>query len=142
MPRTVLVCFLLSAVSTLATAAGALEANRTDVPVVVDGQLDADEWAGATRIDDFMQFEPTVGAPALQKTEAYTLYDSRSAYYFATNLLNTQLDGRLFGASIRRQITEGFNVEYELSRLWLDPDPEKAAPLRSPSARSKAIPSS
>lgn len=86
-----------------------------------------------------MQFEPTVGAPALQKTEAYMLYDdthvyfgfrcfdsepsqivaqlnrrdsdllrddavivvldtfhdSRSAYYFATNLLSTQLDGRI-----------------------------------------------
>jgi len=134
-----LLCSLLAAVPTLAWAANELEAKRAEAPVVVDGQLEEDEWAGATRIDDFMQFEPTVGAPALQKTEAYMLYDdayvyfgfrcfdsepsqitaqlnrrdsdlltddavivvldtfhdSRSAYYFATNLLSTQLDGRV-----------------------------------------------
>ena len=32
---------------------------------------------------------------------------------------NFDSDFRLFRAVVRRQITEGFNVEYELSRLWL-----------------------
>ena len=40
---------------------------------------------------------------------------------------NFDSDFRLLGAAVRRQITEGFNVEYELSRLWLDPDPENAS---------------
>ena len=108
-------------------------------PVAVDGQLVEDEWEGATRVENFIQFEPTSGAPALQKTEVYVLYDdayvyfgfrcydsepsqitaqlnrrdsdllnddavlvvldtfhdTRSGYYFATNLLGTQLDGRV-----------------------------------------------
>lgn len=120
-------------------AANQAPAARAVNPVAVDGQLDEDEWEGATRVENFIQFEPTSGAPALQKTEVYVLYDdayvyfgfrcydsepsqitaqlnrrdsdllsddavlvvldtfhdTRSGYYFATNLLGTQLDGRV-----------------------------------------------
>ncbi len=114
-------------------------AARTSESVVVDGLLDPEEWAGAGRVDSFMQFEPQRGDPAFEPTEAYVLYDDvyvyfafrcfdsqpesitaqltqrdadlltddaiivvidtfhdrRSAYFFATNLLGTQFDGRI-----------------------------------------------
>ena len=50
-------------------------------PVVIDGQLDEDEWDGATRVENFIQFEPTSGAPALQKTEVFVLYDDAYVYF-------------------------------------------------------------
>ena len=48
---------------------------------------------------------------------------------------NFDSDFRLLGAAVRRQVTVGFNVEYELSRLWIDPDPENASHLYPRSSR-------
>jgi hypothetical protein len=122
-----------------ARASSELRAARAETPIQVDGELDEAEWAGAARIDRFMQFEPQSGEPAQEKTEVFVLYDDthvyfgfrchdsepssitaqlnrrdsdllrddavlvvldtfhdlRSAYFFATNLLGTQLDGRV-----------------------------------------------
>jgi len=137
-----LTLFALLVASTSASglwAASEAPATRTAAPIVVDGRLGEEEWAGATRVGEFTQFEPRRGLPAREKTEVYVLYDdayvyfgfrchdsqprnitaqlnqrdadlltddavlvvldtfhdSRSAYYFATNLLGTQLDGRI-----------------------------------------------
>ncbi len=62
-------------------AANQAPAARAVNPVAVDGQLDEDEWEGATRVENFIQFEPTGGAPALQKTEVYLLYDDAYVYF-------------------------------------------------------------
>ncbi len=116
-----------------------LQAARATEPVQIDGSIDEDEWAGAARVDGFMQFEPRSGEPAQERTEVYVLYDDtyvyfgfrcfdsqpsriaaqlnrrdsnlfeddsvfvvvdtfhdlRTAYFFGTNLLATQSDGRV-----------------------------------------------
>jgi hypothetical protein len=40
---------------------------------------------------------------------------------------NFDSDFRLLGAAVRRKPTDELSLEYELSRLWLDPDPENAS---------------
>ncbi|MGI8783055.1 MAG: hypothetical protein ACR2L2_05315 [Acidobacteriota bacterium] len=40
---------------------------------------------------------------------------------------NFDSDFRLLGAVLRRKISDDFSVEYELERLWLDPDPEPSS---------------
>ena len=56
-------------------------AVRTSETIVVDGLLDPEEWAGAARIDSFIQFEPQRGEPALEPTEAHILYDDVYMYF-------------------------------------------------------------
>ena len=117
--------------------AHALKAVRLAKAPVIDGAVKDDEWAGAARVDTFVQFEPRRGEPASRRTEALVAYDAthlyvafrclddepltarrtqrdgslfqddavavlidtvhdrRTAYYFTTNPLGTQEDGRL-----------------------------------------------
>ena len=114
-----------------------LRAVRTDKAPIIDGALGDQEWQGAARAGDFMQYEPRRGEPSAFKTEALVLYDSshvyfafrssdpepvtgqltqrdadlldddavyvlldthhdrQTAYYFMTNALGTQADGRI-----------------------------------------------
>lgn len=41
--------------------------------VILDGRIDADEWAGARRITEFVQTQPLTGAPSPYVTEAWVL---------------------------------------------------------------------
>ena len=119
------------------TGSFAMSAVKTTSPPTIDGVIDADEWRDATRVADFIQFEPNRGEPSELETEAAVLYDDthlyvafvahdpeplmaqmtqrdaelwnddsvqiyidtfhdgRSGYFFMTNVLGTQLDGRL-----------------------------------------------
>ena len=114
-----------------------MQAVRTSAPPDIDGTIGRDEWRGASRGEDFIQFQPNRGAPSPLRTivfvqydeenlyvafEAHdpepligertdrdaplwnddsvqifidTFHDGRSGYYFMTNVLGTQLDGRL-----------------------------------------------
>ena len=54
---------------------------RITEPVAVDGALNEPAWAQAHVIDDFVQQEPTVNAPATERTEVRVLADE-SAFYF------------------------------------------------------------
>jgi hypothetical protein len=114
-----------------------LAAVKAKVPPVIDGVIDPDEWRGAARADDFIQYQPHRGEPSPFSTEAVVLYDDthlyvafhahdaepltarltqrdadlfgddavvvvldssldrQSAYYFMTNPLGTQADGRI-----------------------------------------------
>ena len=47
---------------------------------IIDGVITADEWAGAARFENFVQFEPHKGKPAMQKTVGYFLYDDTHIY--------------------------------------------------------------
>jgi len=47
---------------------------------IIDGVIEADEWAGAARFENFVQFEPHKGKPAMQKTVGYFLYDDAHIY--------------------------------------------------------------
>ena len=52
----------------------------TSNPPIIDGQLDEASWQSATIINDFVQHEPTAGAPTDLKTNVYLLYDNNRLY--------------------------------------------------------------
>ena len=52
----------------------------TSNPPIIDGQLDEASWKSATIINDFVQHEPTAGAPTNLKTNVYLLYDKNRLY--------------------------------------------------------------
>ena len=53
---------------------------RTQTPPDVDGRLDDAVWRNAARITDFVQRQPTDGAPATEATDVYVAYDSSNIY--------------------------------------------------------------
>ena len=57
-----------------------IAAVRTERPPTIDGKIGADEWAGAARFENFVQFEPHKGKPATQRTVGYVLYDDTNIY--------------------------------------------------------------
>ena len=64
-----------------ALAAPTLTALRLDGEGVrVDGRLDEPAWTRAQPARDFVQLEPTPGAPATERTEAFVLYDRAALY--------------------------------------------------------------
>ena len=114
-----------------------MQAVRAPAPPDIDGAIGDGEWRGASRGEDFIQFQPDRGAPSPLQTivfvqydeenlyvafEAHdpatkmeemtdrdaplwnddsvqiyvdTFHDARSGYYFMTNVLGTQTDGRI-----------------------------------------------
>ena len=59
---------------------------------VVDGHLDEQVWLAAAVIDDFVQQEPSEGAPATERTVVRLLYDER-ALYIGVEAYDSQPDG-------------------------------------------------
>ncbi len=47
----------------------------------IDGAIEAEEWQGATRFENFLQYEPHKGQAATQATVAYFLYDDDQVYF-------------------------------------------------------------
>ena len=48
---------------------------RTDTPPRIDGRIDDALYATITPFSDFIQTEPTTGAPATEKTEVWLFFD-------------------------------------------------------------------
>ncbi|RPI08747.1 MAG: hypothetical protein EHM65_09960, partial [Acidobacteriales bacterium] len=65
----------------LASAASSVAAVRTERPPVIDGVLADQEWEGATRFNNFLQFEPWNGQPTRLRTTAYFLYNNTHVYF-------------------------------------------------------------
>ena len=53
---------------------------RTQSPPDIDGRLDDAVWQNAGRITDFVQRQPTDGAPSTEATDVYIAYDSSTIY--------------------------------------------------------------
>ena len=125
--------------SLLQAAGHSALAVRATQPPIIDGIIHKEEWAGVTRLENFIQLEPEQGKPATQRTVAYfayddsyvyvavrsydtepekitarlnrrddnlsrddsvtvfldTFHDRRTCYFFSTNPLGTQSDGRI-----------------------------------------------
>ena len=62
------------------TGSFTMSAVKTTSPPTIDGVIDADEWRDATRVADFIQFEPNRGEPSEIETEAAVLYDDTHLY--------------------------------------------------------------
>lgn len=58
----------------------ALEAVRIDVPIRVDGRLDEAIWSQVPYASGFVQKEPIEGAPAVNDTRVWVLYDDEALY--------------------------------------------------------------
>ena len=57
-----------------------LTAVPLDGPLQIDGRLDESAWDAAIPASDFVQIEPSEGAPAGERTEVRILYDSENLY--------------------------------------------------------------
>ncbi len=60
-----------------------LHANRTDIPIVIDGILDEAVWKKNRAITHFLQRDPNEGERATQKTEVFLAYDDENLYVAA-----------------------------------------------------------
>ena len=75
-----------SSAAPMAGNAGALAGRvtvrpvRTATPPNIDGRIDDAVWRDAARITDFVQRQPTDGAPATEATDVYIAYDSSTIY--------------------------------------------------------------
>jgi hypothetical protein len=82
---------LLFIAAGVAAAAHSVKAVRATRPPVIDGVIDELEWAGATRFENFLQFEPKNGQPSRFKTAGYFLYDG-THLYFAVHAVDDRPD--------------------------------------------------
>ncbi|HEY6509719.1 MAG TPA: sugar-binding protein, partial [Vicinamibacterales bacterium] len=55
-------------------------ATRATAAIHLDGDLSDAAWAEATAMTDFVQREPTEGAPPTHRTEARVLFDDAAIY--------------------------------------------------------------
>ncbi len=51
-----------------------------DAPIVIDGDLDENQWNLAEPATDFIQQEPRMGEPSSERTEVRLLYDNENLY--------------------------------------------------------------
>ncbi len=56
------------------------KAVQTTSPPTIDGLIEPDEWASAVLLEDFIQFQPSNGAPSTHRTVGYVLYDREHLY--------------------------------------------------------------
>ena len=60
-----------------------VRAVRVARPIDLDGRLDDEVYRGTPPIDGFIQQEPSEGAPASERTEAWIFFDDRNLYVSA-----------------------------------------------------------
>ncbi len=132
-----------------------ITATRSGQPLRIDGDVTDNEWRGAARAENFLQYQPRRGDAAELPTVALVLYDDaflyvgfrawdpeplmspmtarddpiwnddsvqvyidsfhdrRSGYYFMTNVLGTQTDGRI--AEDGNSSTEAWDAPWQSS---------------------------
>ena len=77
-----------------------IQAVKIDSEILIDGKLDEPVWQTLTTLKDFLQFEPSNGKPASQKSEALVCYDD-NALYVGVILYDTAPDSILMELSSR-----------------------------------------
>lgn len=63
-----------------------IDAKRTNKPVKIDGKLDEEAWADASKLTDFVEFRPNIGRKDSlgNHTEAFLMYDNEGIYFGGT----------------------------------------------------------
>ncbi len=77
------------------TAQPPVVAVRAARSPVIDGVIEEAEWAGAARLENFVQFQPQRGKPATQPTAAWFLYDDTHVYFAARAYDDRPITARL-----------------------------------------------
>lgn len=79
---------VLSAVLALSVMAAAqsssrrqARASRIEQPIAIDGRLDEPDWAGASELSGFVQYQPQAGAPGSVRTVAKALLGGDRIYF-------------------------------------------------------------
>ena len=57
-----------------------INAVFTDIPPLIDGEVNDEVWSKASVINELFQREPNPGDPVSEKTEFYFLYDHNNIY--------------------------------------------------------------
>ena len=89
---------------------------RTPRPPTVDGHMAPEEWAGAVRLDGFVQREPDEGAPASEATEVWVARDDARLYVAFRAWDRTMAQVRAVHTP-RDQIA----AAADLVGIWIDP---------------------
>ena len=85
-------CLILLISTTLQAQAGRKQAQAVRIPdgsIRLDGSLNDEVWRLALPINDFIQKEPTEGAPPSEETEVRILYDD-AAIYIGARMYNRE----------------------------------------------------
>jgi TolB-like protein len=77
-----------------------MRATRIDTPIDLDGRLDEAAYAATTAVSDFIQQEPTEGAPATERTDTWIFFDD-DTIYIAARCWDSQPD-RMVANEMRR----------------------------------------
>lgn len=83
----------------------------------IDGQIDDGAWNAATVAKDFIQLDPTEGAPVSQQTEVRLLYD-HDAIYVSAMMFDTHPDSILHELGNR---DENDQINSDQFRFGFDP---------------------
>ncbi|MBS1817380.1 MAG: carbohydrate binding family 9 domain-containing protein [Acidobacteria bacterium] len=87
-----------------------MRAMRTPSPMVFDGVLDEPFYRDVKPVGDFIQQEPTEGAPATEKTEVWVFFD-RDNLYVSARMYDSQPDKRV-ATEMRRDANNLFNNDH------------------------------
>lgn len=89
-----------STTPTSATSTRRITVRRISAPIVVDGNVDAAEWAGTDEGRDFTQIFPADTSRSITQTEFRLAYDDRNLYVAA--IMHDELPGDYVSPSLRR----------------------------------------
>jgi len=87
-----------------------LEIKRTEIAPEIDGKLNDKCWHNALVAEDFIEFEPYNGRPAIELTEVKILYDN-NALYIGAMLYDSSPDS-IYTTLTKRDA--GFNVDADM----------------------------
>ena len=87
-----------------------LNAERVSEPPVIDGVLDDNIWGSAASISEFVQQEPSEGAPASERTEVFVVYDD-DALYLGVRAFDSNLEG-VVSSEMRRDSDRILDEDY------------------------------
>ena len=88
--------------------------SRTDIPPIIDGNIDDDAWNNATLLDDFLQFEPyNLIAPTV-RTEVRVLYDDNNLYIAFINF-----DPNPDKIMLRRARRDDWRAGFDFNADWV-----------------------
>ena len=79
-PQFIFALAILTAATANAQDASRLDIPRTATAPVIDGRVDADEWAGAARVEVNIEYEPADNVPADVRAEALIMEDGETLF--------------------------------------------------------------
>ena len=96
-----------------------IRATRLAEPLVLDARFDEDVYQRVPAMEDFVQVDPDVGAPATERTEAWVFFDA-NGLYVAVRCWESQPD-RIVANELRRDganIYQGDNVAVSIDTFY------------------------